>query len=49
LQSLRKFDGPKIAVARSPDAAQVCKELGLTTVQFGKDGKWTDVAPHLKR
>jgi hypothetical protein len=49
LQSLRKFDGPQVAVVRSPEAAQVCKDLGLTTVQLGKDAKWADVEPHLKR
>ena len=49
LQSLRKFDEPRVAVVRSPKTAAACKGLGLTTIQLDKDAKWTDVEPHLKR
>jgi hypothetical protein len=57
LQSLRKFDGPQFAVVKSPDAAQECKELGLTTVQLGnaappegvvRAATWADVPVRLK-
>jgi hypothetical protein len=47
LQLLRKFDGPQLAVVKSPDAALLCKELGMSAVQLGKDAAWSDVLAKL--
>ncbi len=57
LQSLRKFDGPQLAVVKTPDAAQLCKELGLHTILLGnaippegivQAASWADVPVRLK-
>ena len=48
LQSLRKFDGPQLAVVKTLDAAQLCKEIGVRTVRLGDAVTWADVLVQLK-
>ncbi len=45
LKSLRRFEGPQLAVVKTPDAAQICKELGVRTILLGS---WADVPAQLK-
>lgn len=57
LQALRKFEGPQLAVVKTPDAALVCKELGMRTILLGnavppegvtQAATWADVPVQLK-
>jgi hypothetical protein len=57
LKPLRRFEGPQLAVVKTSDAAQLCKELGLRTILLGnaaapaevvQAASWADVPVQLK-
>lgn len=48
LQSLPKFDGPKVAVVKSADAERACREAGVRAIVIGNGVGWADVVERLK-
>jgi hypothetical protein len=57
LKSLRRFEGPQLAVVKTREAAQLCMELGLRTIllgnapvpaEVGRAATWADVPVRLK-